>query len=121
MKRRKFIQHVSLFTGGLLLSRNNSFAILSGTEKISGTILSAGKGLEGVIISDGYSVIATDSKGQYEITPHADARAVFVSTPAGYEFNHDKCVARHYTLLKKNDETKIDFELTPLGKDDNEH
>ena len=44
MKRRKFIQHVSLFTGGLLLSRNNSFAILSGTEKISGTILSAGKG-----------------------------------------------------------------------------
>ena len=85
MKRRKFIQHVSLFTGGLLLSRNNSFAILSGTEKISGTILSAGKGLEGVIISDGYSVIATDSKGQYEITPHADARAVFVSTPAGYD------------------------------------
>ena len=121
MKRRKFIQHVSLFTGGLLLSRNNSFAILSGTEKIKGTVLSGGKGIANIIVSDGYSVVATDSKGQYEITPNADARAVFVSTPAGYEFNHDKCIARHYSLLKKNDETKIDFELTPLGKDDNEH
>ncbi|HQZ76277.1 MAG TPA: metallophosphoesterase N-terminal domain-containing protein, partial [Chitinophagaceae bacterium] len=104
MKRRKFIEQVSFITGGLLLSHNAAFAIPVGVQKIKGTVLSGGKGIANVIVSDGYSVIATDSKGQYEITPHVDARAVFVSTPSGYEFNHDKCIARHYSLLKKNDE-----------------
>lgn len=121
MKRRKFIEQVSFITGGLLLSRNAAFAIPSGIQQIKGSVLSDGKGLAGVIVSDGYSVVVTDSKGQYEISPNADTRAVFVSTPAGYEFNHDKGIARHYSLLKKKDAAEINFELTSLSKDDNEH
>ncbi|HQW85366.1 MAG TPA: metallophosphoesterase N-terminal domain-containing protein, partial [Ferruginibacter sp.] len=67
MKRRKFIEQVSFITGGLLLSHNAAFAIPVGVQKIKGTVLSGGKGIANIIVSDGYSVVATDSKGQYEI------------------------------------------------------
>ena len=122
MKRRNFIYNLTALTSGLIVvGKLPANTITNNSSTLKGRVTANNKGISGVVVSDGYSVVATDSKGQYEITPNADARAVFVSTPAGYEFNHDKCIARHYSLLKKNDETKIDFELTPLGKDDNEH
>ncbi len=122
MKRRKFIRHISLFSGAVLLSCHRDLALLYGDENVKGTVLSNGKGIGSVIISDGYSVVATDSKGRFEFKLHPDARSVFISTPAGYEFLHDENITRQYKSLKGiRRKNKLDFNLVPLGKDDTEH
>lgn len=123
MQRRKFIQSIGLLTGGVALtncSPANTFA--ENKKGIGGYVLSNGKGIKNVVISDGYSVVVTDKKGKYEIDPHADAVAIFISTPSGYAFTNEKGIARHYTLLNNLNKSKnVNFDLLPLSKDDNEH
>jgi hypothetical protein len=47
---------------------------------------------------------------------------LFISTPAGYEFINEKGIARHYRLLQDTISNKgVDFELTRLNKNDEEH
>ena len=57
-------------------------------------------GIANVVVSDGYHVVRTDKKGKYELDIHAEAVAVFVSTPSGYAFTNQKGISRHYHLLK---------------------
>jgi hypothetical protein len=123
MQRRRFLQNIALLTGGVALSNFiPAKALMPAGQKIKGRVLSAGKALQGVVISDGYTVVATDKRGKYEFEPHPDAVAVFLSTPSGYEFIHQNGVARHYRLLSDlNDKKEIDFELIPLTKNDDEH
>ena len=42
----------------------------------------AGKPVEGVVVSDGYQCVATDSRGVYQMRRHPDAVYVFYTTPA---------------------------------------
>ena len=44
-----------------------------------------GNPLEGVVVSDGYSVVASDEKGVYQIVRDPNAKHVFISVPSGYE------------------------------------
>ena len=44
-----------------------------------------GNPIAGTVVSDGYSVAATDSKGVYQIIRDANAKHVFISVPSGYE------------------------------------
>lgn len=123
MQRRHFIQNLAWLTGGLLI---NSFtpakALLPKGKKIKGQVLSKGKGVEGVIISDGYSVLQTGKKGKYELIPHPEAIAIFISTPSGYAFKNEEGIARHYRLLQDvNTNKDINFDLAPLGVNDDEH
>jgi hypothetical protein len=123
MNRRKFLQQVSLLTGGLILAGQSGLLALTGSDrKIKGRIRAKGRGLAGVVVSDGYTVMQTDKKGQFEFEPHADAVSFFISTPAGYEFVHEKSIARHYRLLNDADLKKeIKFDLRPLATSDKEH
>ena len=43
-----------------------------------------GAPMEGVVVSDGYTVTQTDAEGRYEITAHRCAAFVWVSAPEGY-------------------------------------
>ena len=52
---------------------------------IYGTVECNGKPLEGVIVSDGYSIVKTDKKGVYNITSEKRNGSVFVTIPSGYE------------------------------------
>ena len=52
---------------------------------VKGSVISEGKGIAGVVVSDGYRCVSTNSKGQFEIEANDDARYVFLSTPSGYE------------------------------------
>ncbi|MEO8403189.1 MAG: calcineurin-like phosphoesterase family protein [Chitinophagaceae bacterium] len=122
MKRREFIGQAVLLTGGLLVARQLPASTFAGNSKIKGRVLSKGKGLKGVVVSDGYSVVVTDSNGKYEFEPHPDAAAVFVSTPAGYAFNHERGISRHYHMMSTlKGKKSVDFDLVPLGKDDTNH
>jgi hypothetical protein len=123
MQRRKFIQHVAWLTGGLLISRQLPASAWTGADKkLKGRVFSKNKGIKGTVVSDGYSVVETDKKGNYEFELHPDAVSVFVSTPSGYDFKNENGIARHYHLLNTTDKkSSFDFELVPLDKDDNEH
>jgi hypothetical protein len=123
MQRRKFLQRIAWLTGGLFITRCTPAKALSIDGKtIQGIVSANGKGLKDVVVSDGYSVVATDKKGRYSIVPHPDSIALFISTPAGYEFIQERGIARHYRLMQNIDLSKeTNFELQPLGKNDNEH
>lgn len=123
INRRIFLKQISVIGGGLLLAGNQVFALgPDKPRKIKGRVVSAGKGIAGVVISDGYNVVMTDKKGKYEFEPNALATNVFVATPAGYAFTNENNIARHYRAMSDPAIAKVvDFDLVKLDKDDNEH
>lgn len=66
--------------------------------------------------------MATDARGRYAFDLHPQAVNLFISTPAGYAFKNEKGISRHYYPLSQlNSNKPVNFELTPLGKDDSAH
>lgn len=108
-----------MLTGGLLVSQYLP-ARSKKPSHIKGRITAGGKGLADVVVSDGYTVLRTDKNGVYEMEPHADAVAIFVSTPSGYHFLQQKNITRHYHLLGK-EVSDFSFELAKLDRSDDEH
>ena len=55
------------------------------TADVSGTIrTTAGTPIEGVVVTDGYTVVATDAEGKYSFNRHGEAAYVYYSIPAEY-------------------------------------
>ncbi len=123
IKRRKFLQQSAWLGGGFfLLSKTPLLAMHRSRNKVFGRVLSNGKAVKGVTISDGYTVIQTDAKGKFFIEPHADAVHIFISTPAGYAFLQDKNIAAHYRQISEtNAKKEIVFNLQPLQQNDDKH
>ncbi|UKT65547.1 calcineurin-like phosphoesterase C-terminal domain-containing protein [Pedobacter mucosus] len=120
MNRRSFLQKTSLLTTTLFVSLNaDAFAFLNNDKKISGKVISKGKGVANVIISDGYSVIQSDKNGNYTIDVNELARFIWISTPSGYEFKTESSIARHY--YKPDTAGKLNFDLKPLNQQDDKH
>ena len=120
MNRRSFIQKISLIGGALVFSMpGQSFSFFSAAKKVKGRITDGSNGIAGVVVSDGYSVVTTNSRGYYSIKPHANASSVWVSTPAGYAFLHEQGVSRHYHQLGSG--KSYDFELKRLSQSDQQH
>lgn len=122
MKRRRFLHDLSFITGGLLTAYHLPGDFFTAKSSIKGKVVADGKGIRGVVVSDGYSVVLTDAKGKYEIDAHPDATNVFISTPAGFDFNNEKGIARHYYRLEgRKRKQAFNFELSKLDRDDHEH
>lgn len=123
IKRRNFLQQLAVLSGGLLLAGND--ALTDPTDKrkkIKGRVTARSKALAGVIVSDGFNVVTTDRKGNYELEPNPAAQSVFISTPSGYQFNHQQGISRHYYSLQEGNARRVfNFELEPLDRDDDEH
>ena len=89
---------------------------------ISGTLLDTdGKGVAGVIVSDGYKCVKTDSLGRYKMKRDSLARFIYYSVPAYCEVpTHSETdrTACFYQAVS-NDKKKYDFTLTrlPGGKE----
>jgi len=121
MKRRRFIQNITLLTGGLIAACQLPASTLELRKTIKGRVRSDKKGVKGVVVSDGYTVIITDNKGRYEFEPHPAATNIFISTPSGYAFENENGISRHYYSLSDINRRHADFELVRLDKDDTEH
>lgn len=121
MQRRKFIRNLAWISGGILLTRcTPANVLIADGRTVKGVVSANGKGLKDVMVSDGYSVVTTDKKGRFELVFHADAVALFVSTPSGYAFTNEKGIARHYRLAQDIN-GDVNFELQLLDRDDDEH
>ncbi|MCK7559857.1 calcineurin-like phosphoesterase family protein [Chitinophaga sedimenti] len=124
MHRRNFLYLTSLLGAGMLTGANKAYSAIVGGKatKVSGKVTGKGKALKDVVVSDGFSVVKTDSKGRFEFTASEKAGFVFVSVPAGYHIPVSKeGLAAYYQPLEPKDAQSFNFELAPLGKDDNEH
>jgi hypothetical protein len=122
MQRRRFVRYVASLAGGLLIFRSLPASPGTGKpKKIKGRVLSADRGVKNVVVSDGYTVEKTDSKGKYEFELNPASQHIFISTPPGYTFLHQNGIARHYHPLQDGEIKSIDFELFPLEQNDNEH
>jgi hypothetical protein len=122
MKRRKFIKQITGLAGGAITVACWPGGLLGANDKnrIRGRILSRGKGLKGVVVSDGFSVTITDAKGRYELPRNAAAQFVSVSVPSGYQFPHENHITRCYQRIDAG-KNEYDFSLQPLSKDDSRH
>lgn len=123
MKRRSFLSRIALLSGGLM---TGGIAVLGESfrkvKTLRGVVTDGSKGIANVVVSDGYSVVATNKKGEYHLELNPDARFVFVSTPSGYEFPEEKKIARHYAKADKLSTKKtLNFELKKLAGNDDEH
>jgi len=119
MKRRFFLSRMALLAGGLLTGGVAAIADTYKGKKIKGEVTDGKRGIAGVVVSDGYSVVKTDKHGVFEISLHKDARFVFVSTPSGYAFPEENKIARHYLKAGKSGDFR--FQLQKLDRNDKNH
>ena len=95
-------------------------ALSVGAKNIKGTVKDTeGKGLAGVVVSDGLNVVQTDTKGRFVMDTDSESRFVFISTPAGYK----SAVLDGETLYYKKlgVAKKYDFVVEKKAKDDTNH
>ena len=71
--------------------------------------------LEGVAVSDGFSVVTTNRNGYYELAPSKDAWYIYITIPAEYEVPINEygqpCFYKRYSATTQ----KYNFTLTPLS------
>ena len=76
---------------------------------------STGKGITGVVVSDGFSVVKTDANGVYQFESSRYASNVFISIPAEYQVPLDAAKKpAFYKAVSRNKVNRNDFTLTPL-------
>ena len=78
--------------------------------EMKGTVSCDGKGLQGIVVSDGLNCVKTDVNGAFTLAGHEKAHFVTVSIPAGY-----RPKVRHYLKIEEG-KTQYDFELQPWAR-----
>lgn len=126
MERRNFLKNIGLGAaavgpGSSLLAATADQTVI-GAGTVKGKVVSSGKGVAAVSVSDGYSIVQTDKNGQYQLPLHSDAKFVFVTIPSGYHIPHEKGLARFYQRLDKSQAAQTaNFTLTKNEQDDTKH
>lgn len=89
---------------------------------IYGTVSCNGKGVPGVVVSDGYDVTVTDAEGNYSMNSGKFNGYVFISVPSGYEAVSDGVLPRFFVRCERsaNLREKADFRLTAVDQSDYE-
>ena len=85
---------------------------------IYGKVATEGKGLAGVVVSDGNLVTVTDENGVYQLASNKKHGYVFISVPSGYEVNCESVFPSFYKRVSgPTTVERVDFELTPVNQD----
>jgi hypothetical protein len=124
MLRRHFLRNLTFVSAGTFLPFHELFAQFFSIKQplVKGMVRANGKRLPNVSISDGYQIIQTNSKGEYNLQPHSNASFVFIVLPSGFHFPHKQGVADFYQTIDSSAKTQtIDFLLEPLSGSDDKH
>ena len=86
---------------------------------IVGVVSCNGKGVPGVVVSDGKEVVVTDKDGAYFITSDKKYQYVFISIPSGYEVPSKGILPQFYAEVSQNPEEveHRDFTLIPASNE----
>ena len=127
MLRRNFLKALGLLNvAGLwparAAERLDPAKATAASVRLTGTVTSAGRGLAGVAITDGFSVVPTDARGRYDFAAHSEARFVYLSLPAGHRVPHVNGLARFFEAIPPSQSVHTaDFELQPSPESDVKH
>ncbi len=88
---------------------------------VYGTVSCDGAPLKGVVVSDGFEVVATDDKGMYQLKSKKEHKYVFISVPGGYEVKTDGVFPQIHKQLKASASSleSVDFDLIKVEGQDN--
>ncbi|MGM9740871.1 MAG: calcineurin-like phosphoesterase C-terminal domain-containing protein [Candidatus Cryptobacteroides sp.] len=88
---------------------------------VYGRVYCDDKPLQGVVISDGIEVVATNADGIYQMKSAKKYGYVFISIPSGYEVATEGVLPANHVLLKQNASTaeRVDFRLFEAGDQTN--
>jgi hypothetical protein len=92
--------------------------------RVRGAVRSGGRGLPGVAISDGVSVVPTGADGTYELLTDFSHPFVFVSPPAGYEIPlgaHGSAALHRAVIPNAHGEVSAVWDLRRLPEQDHHH
>lgn len=118
MKRRSFFRNIGLASAGLLVPAETILAQEVPLDtNIKGLVTANGKGIVGVHVSDGFSIVTTDKKGKYQLTLHPKAKFVFVCLPSGYKIQHKNGIAQFYLPVLEIENSTANFTLE-VNQDD---
>lgn len=91
---------------------------------VSGVVRdNAGKGVQGVVVSDGYTCVLTDKKGRYELQRDTAASFIHISVPSGYSAAGEEGYGSFPDFFRpafpaEGDRLaryRADFDVVPLG------
>lgn len=79
-----------------------------------------GEPIEGVAVSDGFTIVTTNSEGFYELTPSSDTWYIYITIPAEYEIEAGEFGQPNFYQRYNPKQYRYDFKLKPLanGKED---
>ena len=112
------MKRLSLFLIGLVITAKLSAIAISINGKITDT---GNNPVAGVIVSDGFSCVTTNSSGAYSMTTNSAATHVYYSTPAEFEIAVTNVNDKSAVFYKKlaSGTTQYDFKLKKLPKVEN--
>ena len=133
--RRNFIKSIGISTAAYLVLGDDAVGQVNPTKntapiggfypiRVKGKVSAAGKGISGVVISDGRVVVQTNGAGEYEFISASDREFVFVSQPSGFEIKKlPNGSSSIFKLLNKSTQDQVlNFELQPtVAADENHH
>ncbi|HEX6851281.1 MAG TPA: calcineurin-like phosphoesterase family protein [Candidatus Polarisedimenticolaceae bacterium] len=110
MRRRDFLHLAAASAVGALVP--------SRPARVRGVVRSAGKGIAGVAVSDGRTVVGTASDGTFELVTTSEREFVQIAVPSGYRIPTHPCgTARFYAPVAP----EAVFDLEPLPVSDERH
>ncbi|VBB45881.1 conserved hypothetical protein [uncultured Paludibacter sp.] len=108
MKKKAFITAIAAIV--LLFSFN--IQLIAGNINIKGSVISSGKGIGNVMITDGKNVVSTDEKGNYKMITTTESDFIYYSLPKGYNSPVMDGVPVFYSTLQKDKKEQIvNFEI----------
>lgn len=125
MLRRHFLKAFG-FTGAAL-TVSPVFSEVNSRNKVrtlivKGLVHDGGKGISGVVVTDGFQVTITGSDGSYSLESFADAEFVYITIPSGYAFTGQNGIPQFFKRIDPGTTLfRADFELEKLKVDDSKH
>lgn len=83
---------------------------------LKGVITSAGKGVAGVLVTDGVSIVKSDDHGCYKLNTNDHTQFVHIVQPSGYQTPFRNGVCQFYSPVTSGND-QYNFELTKLPQD----
>lgn len=90
------------------------------TIDLCGRVTASGRGVTGVCVTDGRTIVRTDAKGRYRLPSDTEAEFVYLTLPDGYEIplrDGTPCIYRRIAPGRR----RYDFALEPAAQDMTRH
>lgn len=90
-------------------------------REVAGSVRTTeGKGLEGVVVTDGYNFAQTDRRGKFRLEVDGRARHIYISTPSGFLVENKGSIPQFFLPISE-EVKKYEFTLSPNPNSDERH